>query len=225
MNAAERLTDAHNRVAKAERAHIAATAAAAKAREFATKIEAEHASIVARDQTLAAERATRLKASIKSGAMPVLAILPAAAKERLARIDAEDRQAAARRAVADLNAEQREATATLDDAQRALDLAARLFLIAEIETRHVARIIALEEQITAHRIAVTGLTRSGVGGWDNGLISPRTRSIAAESDNTPIGTTNHPLSKLASEAAEKLRQRQAELMKHPAATPIKDAAA
>jgi hypothetical protein len=172
----KRLSDAHARVAMAERALIAATAAAARATDFATAVEAEVGVHDARDQALAAERAEGLKQSLKSGAAPKFVASPTT-KERIARIDAEARRAAARRARDELNAEAQEAKAAFDTARAELEAAARGVLSAEAES-YAAKVVELELEARAGISQLESALRSNASDW--GSSSAAKVMIAAE---------------------------------------------
>lgn len=186
MSPEKRLSDAHAHVAKAERALIAATAAAARATDFATAVEAEVGVHDARDQALAAERAEGLKQSLKSGSAPKFVPSPTT-KERIARIDAEARRAAARRARDELNAEAQEANAAFDTARAELEAAARDVpeleaaargvLSAEAES-YAAKVVELELEARAGISQLESALRSNASDW--GSSSAAKVMIAAE---------------------------------------------
>jgi hypothetical protein len=159
----ERLSDAHARVDKAGRELVAATAAAANSAAFAAAMEAEVGVHDARDQALAAARAEDLKTSLKSGATPKLIASPTT-KERIARIEAEDRQTAARRAMDELSAEEGTAKAALDDARDELAAAARGVLSAEAES-YASKAVALELEALSNRIKLEAALRRTALGW------------------------------------------------------------
>ena len=163
MSPEKRLSDAHARVAMAERALIAATATAAKATDFAPAVEAEVGVHAARDQALAAERAEGLKQSLKSGGAPKFVASPTT-KERIARIDAEARRAAAQRARDELNADAQEAKAGFDTARAELEAAARGVLSEEAES-YAAKAVELELEAQSKRAQLEAELRNSASGW------------------------------------------------------------
>jgi hypothetical protein len=159
----KRLGAAHLRVAEAERVLAAATNAATKAQEFAATTEAEVAKHVERDQALAADRAEGLKHALKSGFPPKFVASPTT-KERVQRVEAEDRQTAARKAAEDLSADADSAKATLDDAQAELAAAARAVLSEEAEA-YAAKVVELELEAVSNRNQLEASLRSTAAGW------------------------------------------------------------
>jgi hypothetical protein len=93
------LKAAHSRVAAAKSALADASKAAEKARGFLAEVGLEVVGHVRRSEELAASRAAALREATKlGGAKPPFPTAVAPAKDRLQRLEAEDRQAVAKRA-------------------------------------------------------------------------------------------------------------------------------
>jgi hypothetical protein len=211
----KRLQAAHARVAASKSALGAATAAAEKARGHLAEVGLEVIGHVQRHEEAAASRAAALRESMKIGGKPVTTAV-APAKDRLARLEAEDRQALAKRVLHDLVAEEQVAQRAVDEAVGELHAAARAVISAEVETI-VARINELERESTAARIELEGATRSGNLGWSWDLgLSDQGKRILASNTMSDIAQKNAPEWSRANEAAESWRRRYAFLIENHA---------
>jgi hypothetical protein len=164
VSQSERLADANAQVAKAVHTLDGATAAAAKAAEFAAAIDAEVAAHVERDRKLAAERAEDLKRSLRSGAAPTLNSSPAMTKVRAQLIEVQDRQAIARKAADDLSAEAEVAKVALDSARAEVESAVRGLLSDKAEV-YASAVVALESEAKSKRAQLEEVLRSSASGW------------------------------------------------------------
>jgi hypothetical protein len=219
MTADKRLQAAHARVAAAKSALEAASKAAEKARGHLADVGLEVVGHIQRHEEAAASRAAALRESMKIGGKPVTTAV-APAKDRLARLEAEDRQGVAKRVLNDLVAEEQVAQRELDEAVGELHAAARAVISAEVETI-VDRVVALEKESMACRIQIEGAARSGNIGtpWDLGL-SDQGKRLLVGNTMTDIGVRNAPEWSRANEEAESWRRRYAFLIENhaPAAT-------
>jgi hypothetical protein len=135
------------------------------------------------------------------------------AADHVARLEAEHRRDAAKIAVDKLGAEVSAARLAHDDARNALEVEARTILAREAEGV-VERIAELEREAMQRRGEVEGLARSGVIGWGAQMaISAAGKYVLNGNQNSPIGIKNSPEWIGAHEAAERVRQRYASLLK------------
>jgi hypothetical protein len=152
--AAKRLQAAHARVSGAKISLSEASRAAEKARGHLADVGLEVVGHVRRHEELAASRAAALREALKLGGKPLPTVV-APAKDRLQRLEAEDRAAVAKRVLSDLVGEEQVAQRELDEAVAELHGAARAVVAAEVESV-VSQINELERESMANRIELEG---------------------------------------------------------------------
>jgi hypothetical protein len=228
----KRLQAAHARVAAAKSALEAASKAAEKGRGFLADVGLEVVAHLRRHEEAAASRAAALREAMKLGDAKPFPTAVAPAKDRLQRLEAEDRQAVAKRVLNDLVGEEQVAQREVDEAVAELHGAARGVLSTEIEII-VSRVVALELESMAARIELEGAVRSGNLGWSWDLaLSDQGKRLLAINTTTDIAQKNAPEWARANESAEAWRARYEALItnhaarrsKEPAATRVKESA-
>jgi hypothetical protein len=218
----QRLADAHRRLAKAKISLEAASRAAEKGRGFLSEASLEVVEHVRRHEALAASRAAALREAMKLGDAKPFPTAVAPAKDRIQRLEAEDRQAVAKRVLHDLVAEEQAAQREVDEALAELNAAARAVISAELDDA-VSKVAALELEVMQRRTDIEGLARSNVLGW--GLktsMSDAAKRLLAGNSMTDLGVKNSRPWARANEHAENWRARYEALVSNHAARRIKD---
>jgi hypothetical protein len=222
-NVNQRLADAHRRLAETQAALKDSTAASEKARGFLAEVGLEVVEHVRRHEALAASRAAALREALKLGGKPSPAEV-APAKDRLQRLEAEDRQAVAKRVLHDLVAEEQAAQREVDEATAELNAAARSVIGAEVDAI-VAKINDLERQSMTARIELEGAVRSNCLGWGMGLgLGGAGKRVASQNALTDIGVKNAPEWARANASAEAWRARYEALITNHESRRVKDRA-